>query len=295
MARLIRDGARDFRVRQRAVQILQRHAVRPKDYLGEIKALFEWVQRNLRYTKDTCRVEVLHSARRLLELGAGDCDDFSILLGSLLEAIGHPVRLVLSGPNPRRPQWFSHVYVEAFCNGRWIALDATMPHPMGWAPPTWVKKIVRIHRKATMMEQPSDTALYGLSAPSAPPAVRDLIRALRSQAIPARDPRVQELWKLLKQRQALNSRPRLKALLRRIWQGLPVARPRPNTVRRLVRVLRGLGILARPARVAGPVAQPTINLNVPAGMRPVRLQRVAAARPAGLRPVHAVRLRRVGR
>lgn len=298
MARLIRDGARDFRVRRTAVEILRRQAVRPKDYLGEIKALFEWVQRNLRYTKDTYRVEVLHSARRLLELGAGDCDDFSILLGSFLEAIGHPVRLVLTGPNPQRPQFFSHVYVEAFCNGRWISLDATMPHPMGWSPPSWVKKVVRIHRKATMMQQPSDTALYGFAAPSgAPPAVRELIRSLRSQAIPARDPRVKELWGLLKQRQALNTRPKLRALLRRIWQGLPVARARPNTVRRLVGVLRRIGILApRVARVAGPLAQTSINVNVPPGMRParpVRLQRVAAARPAGLRPVQAVRLRRV--
>ena len=105
--------------------------VRPKDYLGEVKALFEWVQQNVRYTKDTFRVEVLHSARRMLELRAGDCDDFSIVLGAMLEAIGHPVRLVITGPNRRRPDLFSHIYIEVFCDGRWIALDATMPHAHG--------------------------------------------------------------------------------------------------------------------------------------------------------------------
>ena len=52
------------------------------------RALFEWVQQNVRYTKDPFRVEVLHSARRMLELRAGDCDDMTILLGSMLEAIG---------------------------------------------------------------------------------------------------------------------------------------------------------------------------------------------------------------
>jgi hypothetical protein len=55
--------------------------------LGEIKALFEWVQRNVRYTKDTFRIEVLHSAKRMLKLRAGDCDDMAILLGAMLEAI----------------------------------------------------------------------------------------------------------------------------------------------------------------------------------------------------------------
>jgi hypothetical protein len=72
---LIKQGAKDFHVRQTAIDILLQRAVRPKDYLGEIKALFEWVQRNVRYTKDTFRIEVLHSAKRMLKLRAGDCDD----------------------------------------------------------------------------------------------------------------------------------------------------------------------------------------------------------------------------
>jgi len=58
----------------------------PKDYLGEIKVLFEWVQQNIRYTKDTFRVEVLHSARRMLELPAGDG------MAILLEAMLGPMR-----------------------------------------------------------------------------------------------------------------------------------------------------------------------------------------------------------
>ena len=97
---LIRAGAKDFHVRQKAIDILLEKHVKPKDYLAEIKALFEWVQQHIRYTKDTFQVEVLHSAKRMLELRAGDCDDMAILLGAMLEAIGHPVRLVLSGPNP---------------------------------------------------------------------------------------------------------------------------------------------------------------------------------------------------
>ncbi len=141
---LIREGAKDFYVRQKAIDILLEGGVRPKNYLGEIQALFGWVQRNVRYTKDPYRVEVLHTPRRMLDLRAGDCDDMTILLGSMLEAIGHPVRLVLTGPDVLKPKLFSHIYLEVNHRGRWIPLDATMPHPMGWAPRAVIKQVITI-------------------------------------------------------------------------------------------------------------------------------------------------------
>jgi transglutaminase-like putative cysteine protease len=146
IANLIRSGCKDFYVRQKAIDILIERGVRPKDYLGEIKALFQFVQRRVRYTKDPLRVEVLHAARRMLDLRAGDCDDMAILLGSMLEAIGHPVRLVITGPDPLRPYLFTHIYLEVFHHGRWLPLDATMRFPMGWAPSGVVKKIIRLKR-----------------------------------------------------------------------------------------------------------------------------------------------------
>src|SRR5262249_33509400 len=60
MQRLIHQGAKDFYVRQKAIDILLERTVKPKDYLGEITALFWWVQNNIRYTKDPFRLEVLH-------------------------------------------------------------------------------------------------------------------------------------------------------------------------------------------------------------------------------------------
>ena len=134
IVRLIKQGAKDFCVRQRAIDILFQHAVPPKDYLREIEVLFEWVKNNIRYTRDIYRVELLHSARRMLELRAGDCDDLTILLGAMLKAIGHPVRLALVGFNPKRKKSFTHIYLEAFHKGRWIPLDPTVERPMGWAP-----------------------------------------------------------------------------------------------------------------------------------------------------------------
>jgi hypothetical protein len=145
--RLIRDGAKDFYVRQKAIDILLERGVRPKHYLGEIAALFEWVQRNVRYTKDPFRVEVLHTPRRMLELRAGDCDDMTILLGSMLESVGHPVRLVITGPSALRPRLFSHIYLEVNHRGRWIPCDATMPHPLGWSPRAPVRQVIAIQEE----------------------------------------------------------------------------------------------------------------------------------------------------
>jgi transglutaminase-like putative cysteine protease len=135
IAYLVRAGAKDFGVRQTAIEILRRCGIRPKNYLGEIRALFEWVKRNVRYTRDIHRVELLHTARRMLELRAGDCDDMTILLSAMLKSIGHPVRLVLVGFNPMKKRLFTHIYLEVFYKGRWIPLDATVNRPMGWAPP----------------------------------------------------------------------------------------------------------------------------------------------------------------
>jgi hypothetical protein len=147
IGRMISDGAKDFYVRQKAIEIFRIAGVAPKDRFGEIRALFEWVQRNIRYTRDIFRVELLHTARRMLELRAGDCDDMTILLGSMLMATGHPVRLVLAGFRKHKRHGYSHIYLEVNLGGNWIALDATMERPLGWAPPAIWKRTCEIERE----------------------------------------------------------------------------------------------------------------------------------------------------
>jgi hypothetical protein len=289
---LIKQGAKDFHVRQTAIDILLQRGIKPKDYLGETKALFEWVQQNVRYTKDTFRVEVLHSAKRMLELRAGDCDDMAILLGAMLEAIGHPVRLVLSGPDPLRQDLFSHIYLEVFHKGRWIPLDATMPHPMGWAPRALVKKIIAIERRPNMMAE--DLELQGIGAAMAVPDwLKGLIRAIRNEAIQPKDARVKSLWDLLRQRQLLRRSPWLKAVLRRIWsQGLS-ARPHPRTARRIVRRLRLWGIWPPKSVKAAAPRPTTMPPLAPVPMRavqPVAVKPVGSVKPAAMQPVRQVQM-----
>src|SRR5918995_1742564 len=127
IARMIREGA--------------------KDRFGEAGALFDWVRRNIRYTRDIFRVELLHSARRMLELQAGDCDDMTILLGAMLMSTGHPVRLVLAGFRPNKPHAYSHIYPEVNVRGRWLPLDATVNRPIGWSPPALWKRVCEIEKE----------------------------------------------------------------------------------------------------------------------------------------------------
>jgi hypothetical protein len=293
---LIRNGAKDFYVRQKAIDILLEKHVKAKDYLAEIKALFEWVQQHIRYTKDTFRVEVLHSAKRMLELRAGDCDDMTILLGAMLEAIGHPVRLVLSGPDPLKPDLFTHIYLEVFHKGRWIPLDATMPYPMGWAPNTMVKKIIAIERRSNMMAE--DMELRGIGDIGAVPDwLRGLIRTVRLEAVQPKDPRVKSLWNLLRQRQLLQRSPWLKAVLRRIWNRGLSARPHPRTASRIKRRLRRWGILpAISGRAAAhrPEGVRPLTRATAQTVRPVVLKPVAAVRPATMQPVRPVQMAPAG-
>src|ERR1044071_4769791 len=144
IGQLVLEGAKDFYVRQKAIEVFRAYRVKPKNRMGEVCALFDFVKRNIRYTRDIFRVELLHSARRMLELRAGDCDDMTILLGAMLLSTGHPVRLVLAGFRPNKPHSYSHIYPEVNVRGRWVAIDATADRPMGWAPPALWKRICDI-------------------------------------------------------------------------------------------------------------------------------------------------------
>src|SRR5215510_5811837 len=149
IGRLVRDGAKDFYVRQKAIEVFRAYRIKPKNRMGEVCALFDFVKRNIRYTRDIFRVELLHSARRMLELQAGDCDDMTILLGAMLLSTGHPVRLVLAGFRPNRPHAYSHIYPEVNVGGRWLTVDATVDKPIGWEPPVLWKRICNIQKETT--------------------------------------------------------------------------------------------------------------------------------------------------
>jgi len=110
--------------------------VEGKDWYGEIVAIFDFVQDNIRYSLDTNGIEVVQAPHLTLRLKYGDCDDFTALLCGLLEHMGHTTFLCAVGFGAEEN--YSHIL--ALCSGAGgetplIALDATEPYPCGWFPP----------------------------------------------------------------------------------------------------------------------------------------------------------------
>jgi Transglutaminase-like superfamily len=122
MRQLASAGEKDPLVRRQAVEILR--SVPAYDKIAELNAIFHWVLRNIRYTEDPPNKEMLHPVRDLLNLRAGDCDDFVVLLAALLGSVGFQTRAVTVAADPADPSQFTHVYLEALVGGEWIALDA---------------------------------------------------------------------------------------------------------------------------------------------------------------------------
>lgn len=132
MRGMVKQFKRAPAIRGLALDLLRSAEVPQKDWMGEIRAIFNYVRDEIRYTKDVAGLETLQTPLVTLQDAVGDCDDKSTLLASLLESVGHPTRFVAVGYTA--PREYSHVYVETRVGTRWIPLDATMPHPVGWSP-----------------------------------------------------------------------------------------------------------------------------------------------------------------
>lgn len=122
---LVEQGKRDPRVNRATGSILRGARVAPYDDAGEVRAIFSWVLKNIRFTKDPEGKECLRPAATTLEWGFGDCDDINaILLPSMLGTVGYRTRVVTIASHPAAPEQFTHVYCEVHLGGRWIPLDA---------------------------------------------------------------------------------------------------------------------------------------------------------------------------
>ena len=176
--------------------------------------------------------------------------------------------------------------------------DAT-PHGMGWSPRTPVRQVLSSRRNIPMSEQPQQPD----PPPPPPPApepmpmptpmqaptlgrgwLRALLHGIREAGVQPNDPRVKALWQLLRRRQLLARSPWARSRLRFIWQKGLSARRRPNTIARLLALLRSRAQLiatpqqrlwSRGPRRAAMARSPMRRL------RPVVVRRVATLRPVG--------------
>jgi transglutaminase-like putative cysteine protease len=103
---------KDSTVRSFAVQksLIYFNEYYPKyRYIARQLSLIKYVKNNFRYVSDPSGFDYFASPTESIALMAGDCDDYSILMASVVKAIGGNVRIIWA---PR------HVYPELFCGDK---------------------------------------------------------------------------------------------------------------------------------------------------------------------------------
>jgi hypothetical protein len=140
MESVVKAALTDLQVRDTAVRVVARAGVRPKNYVGEVNAIFQFVRDRVRYVKDPVGVELVHSPTEVLKRMAGDCDDKAVVLSALLQAVGHKTRFEVVAV---RPGEFHHVTVRVLLGGKWVPLDPTIEQATpGWEHPRIIRRKV---------------------------------------------------------------------------------------------------------------------------------------------------------
>lgn len=142
IGRAILEGSEYLPTRNYAAALATTAA--PKDYLGQLNAVYDNFVRKWRYVKDPAHKELVtrspEASYRLvmagdgvgvgLGRGAGDCDCATIAIGSQLQSIGFPVRIATSAsPNSLSGPMFGHVFAQAYVPKiGWVTVDPVL-HP----------------------------------------------------------------------------------------------------------------------------------------------------------------------
>ena len=119
-------------VRQKAASITAH--CRGDDKLCLVETIFNWVKENVHYREEF--QEQFVSPEFYAEgYDVADCDDYSMLIGSLLLASGvgieenTPLIFRVTGKDKKSP---SHIFPLAPVKGGYIAIDATLDQPLGY-------------------------------------------------------------------------------------------------------------------------------------------------------------------
>lgn len=125
-------------IRDLSLKIIKQASAKNHKLL-KLKALWRWVKRNVDYVADVSGVEYIQAPRRLIESGAGDCDDLAVLIASMAESVG--ISTKLKAVKLKGRDAFSHVFPVVRYGHYEIAADATVNRSMGWQPTNTVDSI----------------------------------------------------------------------------------------------------------------------------------------------------------
>jgi hypothetical protein len=122
---LPQGGLRDPLMRDLGLKVTQHCKARDADC--ELRAVFDFVYKNVRYTGDIATKDTFQSALRTLQMGGGDCDDMAVLCSVLAMENGYNTRWRITSNTGA--SW-DHIYCMAATPKHrptsWIALDTTM-------------------------------------------------------------------------------------------------------------------------------------------------------------------------
>jgi hypothetical protein len=191
ITRIANMRGRDPRIATLAVKIFKKAGVQPRDYVGQAKAILDFVQNDLYYVNEPG--ERLSDPLRTLKVGYGDCDDLVIVLGALLESVRIPWRVVISGTDkrgkkvryhhgdkfpggPKKGYTWSHIYMmigdRPFSPQRWHYAETTVRGaPLGWDVVDGDASIfpeLKSNYGATMYGQPLQSHSNSPNSPNSP-------------------------------------------------------------------------------------------------------------------------------
>jgi transglutaminase-like putative cysteine protease len=89
MMELVEKALLRGRVRLHSLQVVDGTG---PDVVGRARQILSWVSANITEISDPVDVETVQAPEVTLEVGAGDCDDHSVLISTMLEAVGIPTR-----------------------------------------------------------------------------------------------------------------------------------------------------------------------------------------------------------
>lgn len=134
MVNLVRAYKTDPAIVRFSRRVLLECGVPEKNPMAEVTCLQHWVRDNVRYVRDVREVETLSTPVEILKERSGDCDDKSLLLATLLEAVGYKTRFGAIGV---RGGGYSHVMTFVVLGrGAGVPLETIVPYvEPGWFPP----------------------------------------------------------------------------------------------------------------------------------------------------------------
>jgi transglutaminase-like putative cysteine protease len=144
MHKLIKKAKTDEKFRELALW-LTRDGDRDRDwknYIAELENAFNRLRKVVTYRRDPYQVEWVQNAWHTLRMKAGDCDDLSVLICSVMGATGAQYRFVTLKADRLRPDEFSHIFPEIQVPGKgWVAADLSVSEPLGYRPSGFPEKI----------------------------------------------------------------------------------------------------------------------------------------------------------